>query len=36
VESFEVAPPRAAGQTVKDDGDGANEIAEFLAAHKLI
>ena len=25
VVSFEVAPPRQAGQTVKDDGDGADQ-----------
>jgi len=36
VESFEVAPPRAAGVVVKDEGQGAAAIADFLAAKKLI
>jgi len=36
VESFENAPPRAAGQTVKDEGDGGVKIADFLASKKLI
>jgi electron transfer flavoprotein beta subunit len=36
VESFENAPPREAGQVVKDEGDGGAKIAEFLAAKKLI
>ena len=36
VESFENAPPREAGQTVKDEGDGGAKIADFLAAKKLI
>ncbi|HEY3738171.1 MAG TPA: electron transfer flavoprotein subunit beta/FixA family protein [Jatrophihabitans sp.] len=36
VVSFENAPPRAAGQTVKDEGDGASAIADFLAGKKLI
>jgi electron transfer flavoprotein beta subunit len=36
VDSFENAPPRAAGQTVKDEGDGGVKIAEFLASKKLI
>jgi electron transfer flavoprotein beta subunit len=36
VASFENAPPRAAGQTVKDEGDGGAKIAEFLASKKLI
>jgi len=35
VVSFEVAPPRAAGVTVKDEGDGAIKIADFLASKKL-
>jgi electron transfer flavoprotein beta subunit len=34
--SFEVAPPRQAGQVVKDDGDGGTKIAEFLASKKLV
>ena len=33
---FENAPPREAGQTVKDEGDGGAKIADFLAAKKLI
>jgi electron transfer flavoprotein beta subunit len=36
VASFENAPPRAAGQTVKDEGDGGSKIADFLASKKLI
>jgi electron transfer flavoprotein beta subunit len=36
VESFENAPPREAGQTVKDEGDGGAKIADFLASKKLI
>jgi len=36
VVSFENAPPRAAGQTVKDEGDGATQIADYLAGKKLI
>jgi electron transfer flavoprotein beta subunit len=36
VESFEKAPPRAAGQVVKDEGDGGAKIADFLASKKLI
>jgi electron transfer flavoprotein beta subunit len=36
VASFENAPPRAAGQTVKDEGNGGVAIAEYLASKKLI
>ena len=36
VASFENAPPRQAGQTVKDEGDGGAKIADFLASKKLI
>jgi electron transfer flavoprotein beta subunit len=36
VESFEAAPPRQAGTIVKDDGDGAAQLAEFLAGRKFI
>jgi electron transfer flavoprotein beta subunit len=36
VVSFENAPPRAAGQTVKDEGDGATQIADYLAGKRLI
>src|SRR5579875_2720264 len=36
VESAENAPPREAGQQVKDEGDGGAKIADFLAAKKLI
>ena len=36
VMSFEVAPPRQAGQIVKDEGDGGAKIAEFLASKKLV
>jgi electron transfer flavoprotein beta subunit len=36
VESFETAPPRQAGTIVKDEGDGASKLAEFLASKKFI
>lgn len=36
VVSFENAPPRAAGQTVKDEGNGGVQIADYLASKKLI
>jgi electron transfer flavoprotein beta subunit len=36
VASFENAPPRAAGQTVKDEGNGGAAIADYLASKKLI
>jgi electron transfer flavoprotein beta subunit len=36
VTSFENAPPRAAGQTVKDEGNGGVAIADYLASKKLI
>lgn len=36
VTAFEVAPPRQAGQTVKDEGDGGNKITDFLAGKKLV
>ncbi len=36
VESFEAAPPRQAGTVVKDEGDGATKLAEFLASKKFI
>ena len=36
VVSFENAPPRAAGQTVKDEGNGGVLIADYLASKKLI
>jgi electron transfer flavoprotein beta subunit len=36
VQSFEVAPPRAAGVIVKDEGTGAQHIADYLAGKKLI
>jgi electron transfer flavoprotein beta subunit len=36
VESFEVAPPRAAGTVIKDDGNGGAAIANYLAGKKLI
>jgi electron transfer flavoprotein beta subunit len=34
--SFELAPPRQAGQVVKDEGDGGIKIADFLASKKLV
>ncbi len=36
VTSWESAPPRAAGQTVKDEGNGGAAIADYLAGKKLI
>ncbi|UQX89920.1 electron transfer flavoprotein subunit beta/FixA family protein [Jatrophihabitans telluris] len=36
VQSFEQAPPRAAGTVVKDEGNGGSAIAEYLASKKLI
>jgi electron transfer flavoprotein beta subunit len=36
VESAENAPPREAGQQVKDEGNGGVAIADFLASKKLI
>ena len=36
VASFESAPPRQAGTIVKDEGDGAAKLAEFLASKKFI
>ena len=36
VVSFATKPPRQAGQIVKDEGDGATKIAEFLASQKFI
>ncbi len=35
VVSFELAPPRQAGQVVKDEGDGGVKIADYLASKKL-
>ena len=36
VESFEAAPPRQAGEIVKDEGDGGSKLADFLASKKFI
>ena len=36
VESFEAAPPREAGQVVKDEGDGADKLLDFLASKKFV
>ncbi|TAM87399.1 MAG: electron transfer flavoprotein beta subunit/FixA family protein [Jatrophihabitans sp.] len=36
VVSFENAPPRQAGQKVKDEGNGGVAIADFLASKKLV
>jgi electron transfer flavoprotein beta subunit len=36
VVDFTLRPPRQAGQVVKDEGDGGNKLAEFLAAQKFI
>ncbi|GAA3839526.1 electron transfer flavoprotein subunit beta/FixA family protein [Sphaerisporangium flaviroseum] len=36
VAEFVVAPPRAAGTIVKDEGDGGSKAADFLASKKFI
>ncbi|TMR17963.1 electron transfer flavoprotein subunit beta/FixA family protein [Nonomuraea turkmeniaca] len=36
VVDFAAAPPRAAGTIVKDEGDGGDKAAEFLASKKFI
>ncbi len=36
VASFTDRPPRQAGQVVKDEGDGGQKVAEFLASKKFI
>ncbi len=36
VDSFESAPPRAAGTVVKDEGDGGVKIADYLSSQKFI
>jgi electron transfer flavoprotein beta subunit len=36
VEDFAARPPRAAGQVVKDEGDGGTKVAAFLADRKFI
>jgi len=36
VEEFAARPPRSAGTIVKDEGDGAQKIAEFLQSQKFI
>ncbi|RVX44319.1 electron transfer flavoprotein beta subunit [Nonomuraea polychroma] len=36
VVDFAAAPPRAAGTVVKDEGDGGEKAAEFLASKKFI
>ena len=36
VEDFADRPPRQAGTVVKDEGDGAAQLAEFLAAQKFV
>jgi electron transfer flavoprotein beta subunit len=36
VEDFAARPPRAAGVTVKDEGDGGGKAAAFLAERKFI
>ena len=33
---FAARPPRAAGQVVKDEGDGGTTVAAFLAERKFI
>src|SRR3954447_9674603 len=36
VEEFEAAPPRQAGEIIKDEGDGGKKLADFLASKKFI
>ena len=36
ITSVEPAPERAAGEVVRDEGDGAKRIADFLSAKKVI
>jgi electron transfer flavoprotein beta subunit len=36
VEDFSTRPPRQAGQVVKDEGDGGNKAAAYLAERKFI
>lgn len=36
ITAVQPAPERAAGEIVKDDGDGAKRVAEFLAQRKVI
>jgi electron transfer flavoprotein beta subunit len=36
VAEFAARPPKAAGQVVKDEGDGGSKLAEFLVAQKFI
>jgi len=36
VVEFTAAPPRQAGQAVKDEGDGGTKLADFLASKKII
>jgi electron transfer flavoprotein beta subunit len=36
VAEFAARPPKQAGTIVKDEGDGGNKLAEFLAAQKII
>jgi electron transfer flavoprotein beta subunit len=36
VADFAARPPRAAGQVVKDEGDGGTKVAAFLAERKFI
>jgi electron transfer flavoprotein beta subunit len=36
VADFAARPPRAAGQVVKDEGDGGTTVAAFLAERKFI
>jgi electron transfer flavoprotein beta subunit len=36
VADFAAKPPRAAGQVVKDEGDGGTTVAAFLAERKFI
>ena len=36
VVDFANKPPRSSGQIVKDEGDGGQKVAEFLASQKFV
>jgi len=36
VQDFSVRPPRQAGEVVKDEGDGGQKVAAFLASQKFV
>lgn len=36
VQDFSVRPPRQAGEVVKDEGDGGQKVADYLASQKFV